>query len=98
MKMCIYQMSKSFCVWYVIGDEILLNKVTNPLITVIVNIDNLVKYQLCCSKPLVGHVQEVCPDNGPITVFIEALGGMHTTAVKNVKPFETYSGKFSESL
>nr|XP_026689612.1 OTU domain-containing protein 4 isoform X2 [Ciona intestinalis] len=43
------------------------------------------------SKPLVGHVQEVSPNHGPITVFIEALGGRHTISVKNVKPLETYS-------
>ncbi|XP_076806484.1 uncharacterized protein LOC143449994 isoform X1 [Clavelina lepadiformis] len=43
------------------------------------------------SKPLIGHVQEVSPDNGPITVFIEALGDRYTIAVKNVKPFDNAS-------
>ena len=46
------------------------------------------------SKPLHGHVQEVSPNNGPITVFLEALVGMHTVAVKNVKPLAFCSSKY----
>ena len=45
----------------------------------------------CYSKPLYGHVQEISPNNGPITVFLEALVGKHTVAVKNVKPLDYYS-------
>jgi len=45
------------------------------------------------SKPLYGHVQEVTPNNGPITVFLEALVGMHTVAVKNVKPINLCDSK-----
>ncbi|XP_069044936.1 OTU domain-containing protein 4 isoform X2 [Lepisosteus oculatus] len=32
------------------------------------------------------YIQEVCPNNGPVTVFVEELGEKHTVPLRNLKP------------